>query len=374
MLALEASGFGKSQLVILDNEAYPGSSVIDVDSQTKRISVSLDGDMLSISAPGSISLLGLALLKDTSVLGYDATPKSSQFSLDLYIGESVSRTLRCPPYLSSYNLSGHSFARFSLLFDFKCQPTSLPSIVPSLTSQLSTMSPSMESKNNIPSSSPSAPAPSSLPSGVPSKTNTYEPTRKPVPEFMYTSPDTLDKPVSSRLIKDLEYCPCDSNNICLEKSRLSLTVTNRAIRICLQAIPSDAKLSISAKTIHNLASLNDPMLEISGYEGNENSAVISTELQPDFFVANNPGEITVYGTGEILAPGSRSRGQAAFFIIYDLLSTSESPTLSPTGTDPPTSELLLGAKACLCEQETTVCSEEFPYVSYASRVFQVCIL
>lgn len=88
MLALEAKAYGTSQLVILDNMAYTGSSVTDVDAQTKRVSVTLSEDMRGVDTSGNIGLLGLATVKDTSP-GSDAPPRSSQFSLDLTVGEFV---------------------------------------------------------------------------------------------------------------------------------------------------------------------------------------------------------------------------------------------------------------------------------------------
>ena len=244
-------------------------------------------------------------------------------------------------------------------------------MIPSMTSTPSRMPTS--STNELPSSSPSSPAPSMLPSAVPSEANTYEPTRRPVPEFVY---DVIDKPVKQRSSKNLEFCRCDEKSICFENIRGSLTPTNRLIRICLQAIPSDARLNlISTKTSHTQTSLTDPILKVENNGVNENAVVLTTELQPEFFDINNPGEITVYGMGEILAPGSRSKGQAAFFVVYDLITVSESPTLSPTSTDSPTSELLLpGANACHCEQDSVVCLENTPYLSYTSREAQLCIL
>lgn len=88
MLALEAKGSGKSQLAVLDNAAVTGSSVIDIDSQTKQVSITLTEDILSIAATGNIGLLGFATVKDTFS---DAPPMSTQFTLDLEVVENVSR-------------------------------------------------------------------------------------------------------------------------------------------------------------------------------------------------------------------------------------------------------------------------------------------
>lgn len=87
MLAFEAKGSGKSQLAVLDNAAVDGSSIIDVDSQTKQVSITLTEDILSTAAPGSVGLLGFATVKDTFL---DAPPMSTQFTLDLEVGENVS--------------------------------------------------------------------------------------------------------------------------------------------------------------------------------------------------------------------------------------------------------------------------------------------
>jgi hypothetical protein len=198
-----------------------------------------------------------------------------------------------------------------------------------------------------------------------------EPSRRPVPGFEYTSSDVADKPLVSIPTKDVLFCPCDGNNVCFEQSRVGLTPTNRVIRICLQSDPSDSKLIAGPMSaIHIQASLPDPTFEVQVDAVNENKAVVTTELQPEYFDEDLPSEITVYGTTTILASGARSRGYAAFFVIYDLLSSTDTPTLSPSSTF----ELSLGAKVCYCEKDSAICLEDTPNLSPVSRSIQICIL
>lgn len=198
------------------------------------------------------------------------------------------------------------------------------------------------------------------------------PTSRPVPDFSYTSTDVLDKPVVARPMKNLNFCHCDLDNICTEQ--VGLTVINRVIRICLLASPDDATLNIiSVKTVHTRPSLSNPILETQGGDLDRNRAVITTELQPEFFDNASPGDIAVFGTADIVSEGSRSKGQVAFFVRYDLRATTESPTLSPTITPAPTAEPQLGAIACPCDQESNSCLKDATYLTYGVGV-EICIL
>jgi len=81
----------------------------------------------------------------------------------------------------------------------------------------------------------------------------------------------------------------------------------------------------------------------------------------------------VFGTATIRANGSRSTGQVAFLVTYELLPTSESNSLSPPSTESIDSSLSLGIEACYCELESSLCLDDVHYVSSSVRVIQICI-
>ena len=83
LLVLEAKSYGLSQLVVSGGTAT-GASIFDVNSQMKRISVTLLQDFANIPAPGSINVIGSAAVKD------ELSTMNRQFLLNLEFVENVS--------------------------------------------------------------------------------------------------------------------------------------------------------------------------------------------------------------------------------------------------------------------------------------------
>lgn len=206
--------------------------------------------------------------------------------------------------------------------------------------------------------------------------NFQEPTNKPVSPYSYSSAEFLDRPLVARATKRFDFCPCDNDNICFDKKHVGLTYINSLIRVCAFAYPNDATLNVTFWQLFSSEELLLPSLEVQYDEANKNMAIITAELPAEFFDDGIlGGTVSVAVKVDIFVVGSKTRGEAAFILQYDLRPVTDSPTYTPTTTASPSIEPPLGAKACICDPTTNLCLErDASYISYGSRDAEICVL
>ena len=93
-MVLEAKSYGLSQMVVSGGTAT-GASIFDINSQMKRISVTLLEEFSNIPAPNSINVIGFATVED------ELSSLNGEFLLNLEFVDNVS-TFHPSPTLHSH--------------------------------------------------------------------------------------------------------------------------------------------------------------------------------------------------------------------------------------------------------------------------------
>ena len=218
-----------------------------------------------------------------------------------------------------------------------------------------------------PSDSPSAsPSASSNPTfGGP----TERPTRSSKPSY---SPSKSMSPTEEQTI-GLESCQCDSQNVCLD-DMITLTFTDRSIRICLVASPSNAEISVT-DVIVKVAGADEEEEETSlspRVQTEENTAVVSARLSDDFFDIGPRDKLFILGAVEIYVRQGNKRADVGFVEEYTVEPLTAPPTDNPTISAAPTGVPPLGVRACQCDT-SNVCIEN-AIQSYSSRAVRFCLM
>ena len=97
----------------------------------------------------------------------------------------------------------------------------------------------------------------------------------------------------------LEYYPCDGQNVRLQ-APVTLTSTDRTIRICLVASPSNAELSVP------IAQVRDELFPL-GVQIDQNLGTIVGIVPQDYFVSDPLDEVLVLGKADICEHGQLHR-------------------------------------------------------------------
>lgn len=114
-LVLNLDSFAVSQAIIADNEAVSESVITVVNSQTWKVTVSINEDFfVTIPAPQSIELIGFATVKDISSTETTSASLLTQFVLELnYVANVSSPAVYVPNKLAFHSLQSHQYVDFS---------------------------------------------------------------------------------------------------------------------------------------------------------------------------------------------------------------------------------------------------------------------
>ncbi len=217
--------------------------------------------------------------------------------------------------------------------------------------------------SDSPSTSPSA---SSNPTfGGP----TERPTRSNKPSY---SPSKSMVPTEEQTI-GLESCQCDSQNICLG-DQVTLTFTDRSIRICLVASPSNAEISVTDIVV-KVVGVDEEEEEKSlspRVQTEENTAIVSARLSDDFFDIGPRDKLFILGAVEIYVRQGNKRSEVGFVEEYTVEPLTAPPTDNPTISAAPTGVPPLGVRACQCDT-SNVCIEN-AVQWFSSRSVRLCLI
>ena len=163
---------------------------------------------------------------------------------------------------------------------------------------------------DMPTQSPSM---SMIPTPSPSVHPSTSPTSSPSME-----PSTL-------IIIDLETCKCNDKNNCLlaQDPAVNLTTSNRNIRVCLQAYPSNAKITSIPDAVAMVKG-NKRQLETQIDNNFGNFAIVMGELSEDVFdLDDDDFEIGVLGQVEIFLSQGNKSTTVGFYESYTIQTAIE---------------------------------------------------
>ena len=209
-------------------------------------------------------------------------------------------------------------------------------------------------------SEPSAPSASPSTSSKPTfKGPTVRPTQSHEPSL---NPSKSMTPTEEQTI-GLTWCPCDIQNVCLQEP-VTLTFTDRSIRICLIASPSIAEMKVPYVQVKNKPVRLETQLD-------ENIGVVTGNLSEEFFYVGLLDDVMILGIVDIFVQQGSKRAEVGFRVQYKLESLIASPTDNPTTSAAPTVVPPLGVLACQCNIKDACVDDAVQ--SYKARKVRICI-
>jgi len=189
----------------------------------------------------------------------------------------------------------------------------------------------------VPSASPSTSSKPTFEGPTVRPTQSHEPSSNPSKSMMPTEEQTIG----------FKYCPCDIQSACLLEP-VTLTFTDRSIRICLQAWPNNAEMKVPYVQVKNKPVRLETQLD-------ENIGVVTGNLSEDFFDVGPLDDVAILGKVDIFVQQGNKRAEVGFFVQYKLESLTATPTDTPTTSAAPTVVPPLGVHACQCSKKKCLC-------------------
>ena len=212
--------------------------------------------------------------------------------------------------------------------------------------------------NSEPSDAPSeSPTSSSRPTY---KGPTVRPTQSREPSF---SPSISMMPTEEQTI-GLDSCACDNEGKCMA-TPVTLTITSRTMKICLNASPSNSDMELPYVQVSKHKKI--PL----SYELDGSSGVVTGTLTEDFFDIGPLADVIVLGKADIFVQQGNKRAEVGFMVQYKLESLTPSPTLFPTTSVAPSDLPPIGIKACQCSNQGECLENVVQH--YRSRNVRICL-